>query len=423
MGKPSATGGTLRRVLPDRPHPEDNLDYRHDDAHPGKTPTPGPAAAGNTIFRTTPPSRSRTTPASSASPHATSGCKAPVTVRHHEAPRVTVTGSRPWRPLVPDPHSVPLIVQQREVAAERHCPGRRPGPQQLLRKPACPPRWLFFGSTQLHHHLMAFWIKQRHLEQLVPARAGRGPLKDVTSSTQMLPLLRQILAQQSCRRASRRFPRAISRRPAHLGLVLPGVEVQSGQRQRSTALWHLTTKGGANEHTGVVAGVAPHNLIALAKDHQSDASAASLPATAAVDSHPLRRIRREQRRLDAKYLLRVESHEVRLRDARNQILAVDQDRDYGPVRPVRIGVETQGQRARDHFSILRIAPTRRGSGRGVRALCRRHHRPALPRGQQPTGSHLQQAAHSDAHCLTGPIPKMILITYKDDAHPSWTECR
>ena len=34
------------------------------------------------------------------------------------------------------------------------------------------------------------------------------------------------------------------------------------------------------------------------------------------------------------------------------------------------------------------------------------------------GSNLQQAAHSDAHRLTGPIPKMILITYKDDAHPS-----
>ena len=33
------------------------------------------------------------------------------------------------------------------------------------------------------------------------------------------------------------------------------------------------------------------------------------------------------------------------------------------------------------------------------------------------GSNLQQAAHSDAHRLTGPIPKMILITYKDDAHP------
>jgi hypothetical protein len=32
-------------------------------------------------------------------------------------------------------------------------------------------------------------------------------------------------------------------------------------------------------------------------------------------------------------------------------------------------------------------------------------------------SHLQQTAHSDTNRLTGPIPKMILITYKDDAHP------
>jgi hypothetical protein len=47
---------------------------------------------------------------------------------------------------------------------------------------------------------------------------------------------------------------------------------------------------------------------------------------------------------------------------------------------------------------------------------RRHHRPALPRGQQPVGSHLQQAAHSDADGLTRSVPKMILTTYKIDMH-------
>jgi hypothetical protein len=33
------------------------------------------------------------------------------------------------------------------------------------------------------------------------------------------------------------------------------------------------------------------------------------------------------------------------------------------------------------------------------------------------GSHLQHATHSDANRLTGPDPKMILVTYKIDAHP------
>jgi hypothetical protein len=33
------------------------------------------------------------------------------------------------------------------------------------------------------------------------------------------------------------------------------------------------------------------------------------------------------------------------------------------------------------------------------------------------GSHLQQGPHSDAHRLTRSIPKMILTTYKIDAHP------
>ena len=40
------------------------------------------------------------------------------------------------------------------------------------------------------------------------------------------------------------------------------------------------------------------------------------------------------------------------------------------------------------------------------------------RGQQHLGSHLQHPAHSDTHRLTSPSPKMILITYKIDAHPS-----
>jgi hypothetical protein len=33
------------------------------------------------------------------------------------------------------------------------------------------------------------------------------------------------------------------------------------------------------------------------------------------------------------------------------------------------------------------------------------------------GSHLQHPPHSDAQGLTSSIPKMILITYKTDAHP------
>ena len=33
------------------------------------------------------------------------------------------------------------------------------------------------------------------------------------------------------------------------------------------------------------------------------------------------------------------------------------------------------------------------------------------------GSHLQHSAHSDANRLTSPGPKMILPTYKIDAHP------
>ena len=49
---------------------------------------------------------------------------------------------------------------------------------------------------------------------------------------------------------------------------------------------------------------------------------------------------------------------------------------------------------------------------------RRHHRPALRKGQQPAGSHLQHPAHSDTNRLTSPGPKMILVTYKNDVHPS-----
>jgi len=33
------------------------------------------------------------------------------------------------------------------------------------------------------------------------------------------------------------------------------------------------------------------------------------------------------------------------------------------------------------------------------------------------GSRLQHATHSDTHSLTSPSPKMILLTYKIDAHP------
>ena len=49
---------------------------------------------------------------------------------------------------------------------------------------------------------------------------------------------------------------------------------------------------------------------------------------------------------------------------------------------------------------------------------RRHHRPALRRGQQPVGCHPQRPARSDANRLTSPGPKMILVTYKNDAHPA-----
>ena len=37
------------------------------------------------------------------------------------------------------------------------------------------------------------------------------------------------------------------------------------------------------------------------------------------------------------------------------------------------------------------------------------------------GSHLQHPAHSDTNWLTSPDPKMILVTYESDAHPTTRE--
>ena len=54
---------------------------------------------------------------------------------------------------------------------------------------------------------------------------------------------------------------------------------------------------------------------------------------------------------------------------------------------------------------------------------RRHHRPALPRGQQPAGNHLPRTAQPDRRRLTSPHPKMILITYKIDVHPGTSGTR
>ena len=53
-----------------------------------------------------------------------------------------------------------------------------------------------------------------------------------------------------------------------------------------------------------------------------------------------------------------------------------------------------------------------------RQRSRRHHRPPLPRGQQHMGNHLQHPTHSDTHRLTRHTPKMIMTTYKIDAHPN-----
>ena len=44
--------------------------------------------------------------------------------------------------------------------------------------------------------------------------------------------------------------------------------------------------------------------------------------------------------------------------------------------------------------------------------------PCAATGQQHLGSHLRHPAHSDTHRLTRHSPKMILTTYKIDAHPS-----
>jgi diketogulonate reductase-like aldo/keto reductase len=44
---------------------------------------------------------------------------------------------------------------------------------------------------------------------------------------------------------------------------------------------------------------------------------------------------------------------------------------------------------------------------------RRHHRPALPGGQQPAGNHLPCTAQPDRRRLTSPHPKMILLTLQN----------
>lgn len=44
-------------------------------------------------------------------------------------------------------------------------------------------------------------------------------------------------------------------------------------------------------------------------------------------------------------------------------------------------------------------------------------RPALRKGQQPAGSHLQRPAHPDTNRLTSSGPTMISVTRKNDAHP------
>jgi hypothetical protein len=83
-----------------------------------------------------------------------------------------------------------------------------------------------------------------------------------------------------------------------------------------------------------------------------------------------------------------------------------------PVRPFRRLRRRRGRLQDDH----RPAPQ---AGRNALdpERRRRHHRPALPRGQQHLGSHLQHPAHSDTHRLTSPIPKMILVTHEIDVHP------
>jgi len=83
-----------------------------------------------------------------------------------------------------------------------------------------------------------------------------------------------------------------------------------------------------------------------------------------------------------------------------------------PVRPVRRLRRRRGQ----------LQDRRRPAAQAVRHALdrprrRRHHRPALSRGQQHLGSHLQHPAHSDEHRLTRHTPKMILLTYKIVVHP------
>jgi hypothetical protein len=52
-----------------------------------------------------------------------------------------------------------------------------------------------------------------------------------------------------------------------------------------------------------------------------------------------------------------------------------------------------------------------------RRRSRRHHRPALQRGQQPVGSHRRPPSQPDRSRLSSLHPKMILATYKSVAHP------
>jgi hypothetical protein len=84
-----------------------------------------------------------------------------------------------------------------------------------------------------------------------------------------------------------------------------------------------------------------------------------------------------------------------------------------PVRPVHRLRRRGSQLEDDH----RPAP-QAGWHTLNRQRGRRHHRPALPPGQQHLGSHLQQSPHSNALRLTRDAPKMILTTDKIDAHPA-----
>ena len=69
-----------------------------------------------------------------------------------------------------------------------------------------------------------------------------------------------------------------------------------------------------------------------------------------------------------------------------------------------------------------------GSGSTVRHALdpqrrRRHHRPALPRSQQPMGSRLQHPGHSDTHSLTRRPLKLPASHHNIDAHPGGAGAR